>query len=209
MRIVKLICLFLFVFSNQSFAKKMEAPATVKLVSGEIIKCILELPISNLSTRIVYREVANGKKSTIQAINIDFVVLGTKDDTFLIKNSFTYSTKGKKSKDKSWLLLKMYCNNFSTYLGVIEFTIGRDGLFYAIYEDGMGGYFIQSGNDDGATLTGYVFVGKIITQKSFDKQRQKFLLKYYENRDQEAFNWVKSKERISELELFNYLTSRC
>ncbi|MCI1266573.1 MAG: hypothetical protein LKG19_08360 [Saprospiraceae bacterium] len=185
------------------------ADVQIKLLSGEIKEGKLQFPILSEHTRIVFKKNEDAEKETIKADEIDYLIITTsKENSFLLKRSQTYNPKKKLSKGKNWLFLKINCKNFNSFLLVEGFDINSVGDFFAFYLDNMGMYLIQQSTEDFPTEVGIVFLGKVITQGSFDKQRKKFLLKYYE-KDPEALAFINSKKKVKQEELVEYLESKC
>lgn len=200
--------IFIIGFSTNCEAKKHKLSVEIKMLSGEIKKGLIELPISNSNTRIVYRMAEEAAKEAIRADDIDYLLLFTADDTFFIKRTQYYNPKKKLSKGKDWLLRKINCKNFQTFILVEGFETNSDGDFFALYLDGMGMYLMQRNDEKHPTELGYIFIYKVITQGMFDKQRKNFLLSYFEN-DKEAMSFINNKKEIKQDELTEFLTSIC
>lgn len=200
--------IFIIGLSTNCEAKKKKLSVEIKMLTGETKKGLLELPISNSHTRIVYRMDEEASKEAIRANDIDYLLLFTEDDTFYIKRTQYYNPKKKLGKGKDWLLRQMNCKNFQTYILVQGFETNSDGDFFALYLDGMGMYLMQRNDEQYPTELGYIFIKKIITQGMFDKQRKEFLQPYFE-KDQEAMSFINGKEKIKQDELIEFLTSIC
>jgi hypothetical protein len=194
--------------STNCEANKKRVTVEIKMLTGEIKKGLVELPISNSHTRIVYRKDEEASKQALRADDIDYLWLFTADDTFYIKRTQYYNPKKKLGKGKDWLLREMNCKNFQTYILVQGFETNSDGDFFALYLDGMGMYLMQRNDEKHPTELGYIFITKIITQGLFDKQRKEFLQPYFE-KDKEAMSFINSKEKIKQDELIEFLTSIC
>ena len=211
MKAIKLLLLTLFtILATEGFSQKHRwMEAYVKLDNGKEMEGLIKLPVKNSSTRIVFKESADAKKDAIKADEVDFFILNGKQGNAIIKRDKYYKRGGDKlTRQQSWLELRMYCDNFETYLGIAGFDNDKDGNLYNVYVDGMGAYLIKGEGEKHPTEVGYLFLQKIATQKMFDKQRKKMLEKYYA-RNKEALKWVKSKKRISIEELVTYLESNC
>ncbi|MBK7787451.1 MAG: hypothetical protein IPO65_14490 [Saprospiraceae bacterium] len=200
--------IFIIGLSTNCEAKKKKLTVEIKMLTGEIKKGLLELPISNSHTRIVYRMDEEASKEAIRSNDIDYLLLFTEEDTFYIKRTQYYNPKKKLGKGKDWLLRQMNCKNFQTYILVQGFETNSDGDFFALYLDGMGMYLMQRNDEKYPTELGYIFIKKIITQGMFDKQRKEFLMPYFE-KDKEAMSFINGKEKIKQDELIEFLTSIC
>jgi len=204
-----LLLSFLGIQNISQAQDKSYVNADFKMADGTTMSGIVRMPIMNSKNKIVYRTSKDGKKQVLDADDIDYLLLNGKEGDILLKRDKIYMPyKKKPSKQKMWLMMRMYCENFQTYVGIMGFEKDKAGNLYATYADAMGMYLIQREGEDYPHGVGSVFIRKIITGKMFDKQRKTLLEKYYSN-DAEALKHLSSIKRITQQEMTDFLSSKC
>lgn len=209
---IQLAILSILFFQLLSFdvsAKYVDA--TIYFPNGKEMKCQVDLPIKAAEKNIRIKKEGETKSDVVAADDIEMLLLVSNDQSVLLKRTKikTFKMKGTKvSKYKAWLEVNQICDNIISYVGVVGYDVNRKGNLFGLAVDGMGGHYLQRPKESQPTEVGFVFMNKQITQKMIDKQRKWKLDQYFSN-DKKAINHFKSKKRVTESEIIDYLNSIC
>lgn len=197
---------FLSVDANAKFVDGI-----IFLAGGEEIECTVELPIRAAAKKLTIKKGADAKPTSISSNDIEMVLLSSNDQQTLLRRTKIRNIKmkgTKLSKQKVWLEVMHLCDNITSYVGIAGYDVDRKGNLFGLSVDGMGGHYLQRTGESEPTEVGYIFAAKQITQKAIDKQRKQKLVRYFEN-DKKATTYFKSKKRVSESEIIEYIESIC
>lgn len=213
MKYFKFLFLFIIFFtissSDLSARKKRYHDATIQMNNGKIINGLIRLPISASDKRINYKENQDSKKQRIFADSINFITISSKKSNMVLKRTKYYSGKKHKlSKRQYWMMPRMVCDDFETFISISGFTANREGEFVEIYSEGLGYYLIQREGEDYPTTVSWVVINQPITKRMFYKRNKKMLTLYYK-KDEEILKWINSHKRIPSEELVEYLEKKC
>jgi|GEM_PF-1923168 len=214
-------CCFILLLSLQlSSQDKNSVNGAITMLNGDVIECHVRLPIGNYADN-AFKDVVNnifvtydnGEQDVIKSDDVDSVVLTSNESSTLLKRSNynTYKLKGavKTSSSKAWLQQRSGCEAIRSYVIVGQIDVGRDGSFWEEYVDGMTMYLLQRDGEKNPTQAGVVFLRKVATQKSFDKQRKGFLEKYFANDKQAYKTLIEGKKLVTQDEVKAYLDATC
>lgn len=190
------------------------------MLNGDVIECDVRLPIGNYSDNAfkdvvnnIFVTYKNGESDVLESDKVGYVILNSNENSTLIKRSHynTYKLNGdvKISKSKAWLQMRSGCESINSFVIMGQIDVDRDGNFWEEYVDGMTMYLLQRAGEKYPTQTGVVFLRKIATQKTFDKQRKGFLEHYFAD-DKKAYSQlVQGKKLVTQDELKAYLDETC
>jgi len=196
-------------FQNIQAQDKHHVAAELYFKDGKVLEGIVRMPLTSRNSKVIFKENNDAEKQIFEAGKLEHLVLKGKDSETILKRTQYYQpANGKLSKKPVWLMMRMYCSNFQSYVGVLSYDINKHGELFATYVDAMGAYCIERENEKYPTNVGMVFIRKVITQKMFDKQRQKLLAKYYSN-DKSMLKKLQSMKRVSQSEMTELLQAQC
>ena len=211
---------FCFLFSNAIIAQKNFIQGTLGLSNGEKLECEFVLKIKNGKDRelnkdhkrIKYRMPGSEEIKKMDFTELKYILVDSEETKIFLVRMPYYAIRKKNKIIKTnfdvWCRYRGGCEDIKSYLVVHEFEVDKDGQIWESYTDAMGSFLVQRQGEDAPTKVGYVFLGKIITQKAFDKQMRKRLGIYFKG-DDHAMSFLEGKKRIKQKELQDYIISRC
>lgn len=206
---VLVVVLFLMVAISSNAQKKGYVNAMIYKSDGDSISAHVKMPISNDKKKLIYRIEGEKKKLKLKYDEIDYLKLESDSKSlFMVRTKYHSIYKGKLTKHKSWIIPRMACEGQTTFVACNSVSLRNKVEFVENYLEGMGGYMVQRPGEEYPTVVGMVFTYKPITQKMFDKQRKKAMLRYYKN-DKEIHDSLEADKRITQEEMIEFFKSNC
>lgn len=206
-----LILFFLLFGTLNTFGQgKNYHPVKIDFTNGEQLDCFVSMPLDNedFSSFFFIKRTADVKWERIKSDNVVSIIIQGKNESaeFRRKESIWKRKMSKKFETK-WYQVEMECEDFTLYSTIERIDIDKHGEFKR-YNNGPAPFWIESEKDEKPQRLGYLLRSITGEVKRWDESRLKDM-KYYFQDDQDVLNFLKGKETLTQLEMFQYLESMC
>jgi len=215
MKYLPLIFIFLSINSLSGQLLNKYVPGTIYFLDGGKYDCNIGFPITNpifgSNSHISVTNLLH-KKERIRTDEIDYVAFNTATGYFKLVWTYGYTynrrNKKKKSKEKSWFLLKDDCEDFYTFSWADKyqlFKVGGESTLYISYGSAGGLFYIMGSEEDFPT---YLCPMTNTTGFRILKYNKKLFENYFEG-DVHAMNYLEGKTKLRATQIQDYIGSRC